>query len=122
MNTMPAVIEWARRRRFVRHPRLTKTVTLNSRGQLPQSLDPRRIYLIGDPAKWAVFRCPCGRGHEVSLNLAHTGRPRWIVTIDDQHRPTVEPSIDVRDGRRCHFWLKAGQVRWCPKASSQPRR
>lgn len=116
MINMSTVIEWTRRRRLVRHPRLPRVVALDSRGELPRKLDPRRVYLIGDPAKWAVFRCPCGQGQQVSLNLVHRDRAHWTVGVDDQQRPTIKPSIDIRDLRRCHFWLTAGRVNWCSKA------
>ncbi len=97
-------------------------MVLDSHGELPEKLNPRLVYLIGDPAKWAVFRCPCGRGHQVSLNLAHAERAHWTVDIDEQQRPTIKPSVDVRDLRRCHFWLSQGRVSWCPNASSQSSR
>ena len=88
-------------------------VRVTRRAELPRRLSPRRVYLIGTPAKWAVFRCPCGTGHRVDLNLAHEGRPRWSVTLGPAHRPSLRPSVDVRASRRCHFWLTDGRVRWC---------
>jgi hypothetical protein len=83
------------------------------RADLPPRLHPGRLYLVGRPAKWAVFRCPCGTGHQVDLNLMHAGNARWSVTVDSEHRPSVRPSVDVRAENRCHFWLTDGQVRWC---------
>ena len=88
-------------------------VAVGRRADLPPRLHPSHLYLVGTPAKWAVFRCPCGSGHQIDLNLAHAGRARWTVTLDSQHRPSLRPSIDVRADRRCHFWLMAGEVRWC---------
>jgi len=105
--------EWWRRRR--RRPRVTlRAVNFLDRSSLPERLDPRCLYTLGEPPKWAVLRCPCGRGHDIDLNLAHPGRARWHVTHDDRGRPSLTPSVDVRgEHRRCHFWLKNGHVRWC---------
>ena len=117
MISMAAVTEWIRRRRLVRHPRVPRVVMLDNRSELPQNLNPRCVYLIGDPPRWAEFCCPCGWGHQVTLNLAHVNRADWTVIVDEQQRPTITPSVDVRDLRRCHFWLRAGRVSWCPKAA-----
>lgn len=84
---------------------------LERRSDLPTILHPRRMYLLGQPEKWAVFACPCGRGHAIDLNLSHSGRARWAVMGKD--RPTIYPSVDVRGDRRCHFWLSDGLVCWC---------
>jgi len=91
-------------------------IHVGGRADLPRRLSPRRLYLVGEPPKWAVFRCPCGAGHQIDLNLAHTGRPRWNVAFNPQNRPSLRPSVDVQAERRCHFWLTSGEVRWCPDA------
>ena len=88
-------------------------VHVSARADLPRRLNPRCLYLIGEPAKWAVFLCPCGTGHQIDLNLAHPGLPRWSVAFDSRNCPNLRPSVDVRAERRCHFWLTSGQVRWC---------
>jgi len=92
---------------------IPRSVAVARRHDLPPRLHPSRLYLVGTPAKWAVFRCPCGTGHQIDLNLAHSGQARWTITLDSQHRPSLRPSIDVKADRRCHFWLTAGEVRWC---------
>jgi hypothetical protein len=92
---------------------IPRAVAVGRRTDLPPRLHPSRLYLVGTPVKWAVFRCPCGTGHQIDLNLTHGGRPRWTITLDPQHRPSLRPSVDVRADRRCHFWLTAGEVRWC---------
>lgn len=92
---------------------IPRAVAVGRRRDLPSRLHPSRLYLVGTPAKWAVFRCPCGTGHQIDLNLMHAGLARWTITLDSQCRPSVHPSIDVRADRRCHFWLTVGEVRWC---------
>lgn len=80
-----------------------------SRTHLPHRLRPHVIYVVGEPPKWAVLRCPCGAGHRIDLALA----PHGPWSVDDQETPTLHPSIDVREDVRCHFWLRSGRVTWC---------
>jgi hypothetical protein len=101
-------------RRLRRRPRakLTRIITLAGRNDLPPNLNPRRVYQLGEPGKWAVMTCPCGRGHVIELNLAHPGRARWSVTADAAGAPSVRPSVDVQSEHRCHFWLQSGRIVW----------
>lgn len=98
---------------------IPRAVQVGRRTDLPRKLNPRRLYLVGTPPKWAVFRCPCGTGHRIDLNLAHPGRARWTVVLDAENQPSLRPSVDVRAERRCHFWLTAGEVRWCLDSGRQ---
>lgn len=106
-------------RRLRRRPRahIAGVVMVRSRTELPEILDPRRIYQVGDPGKWGVFECPCGRGHVLEVNLAHPGRARWRLH-DAPAGPSLSPSVDFKGERRCHFWLRDGRVRW--SESSEP--
>ena len=97
-----------RKRPAARYPRVIKA---SSRDQLPVRLHPRRIYLLGTPAKWVILECPCGRGHQIQLNLAQPDRAQWKL-LEEGGGPSLRPSIDVRDARRCHFWLRNGAVEW----------
>ena len=107
-----------RRSPFSRRPRYVDLLALPKRSELPDTLDPHTVYVIGEPPKWAVLTCPCGHGHTIDLNLANPRLARW--KIDPTPPPAVFPSIDVRDPRRrCHFWLSDGQVRWTPKWLSE---
>ena len=102
-------------RRLRRRPRakLIRLVTLASRSDLPADMNPRRLYQLGEPGKWAVMTCPCGRGHAIELNLMHAGRAQWRVDSESGGgAPSLRPSVDVQAERRCHFWLRDGRVRW----------
>lgn len=82
---------------------------------VPTVLAADAIYVAGRDAlpKWAVFRCPCERGHRVTLPLQ--GYPRWSVRYR-RGGPTMSPSVDVRGdwsgGRRCHYGIRNGRVTW----------
>lgn len=107
-----AIINLSRRARRRPRAHLTKVVVVAGRGDLPPLLNPRRLYRLGEPGKWAVFECPCGRGHVIELNLAHSGRDRWTLIADSKGRPSTRPSIDFQGPRRCHYWLRDGSINW----------
>lgn len=103
-------------RRARRHgrSRITQIVTVPGRSDLPDTLHPRRIYVLGGPTnpKWALLDCPCGRGHTIELNLANPVRTRWKVTANRAGEPSVHPSIDYQGEPRCHYWLRDGRIHW----------
>lgn len=106
-------INWTRRLRPRPRARLTRVVVLHGgRNELPTTLNPKRVYQLGNPGKWAVLTCPCGRGHLIELNLAHPDRARWTITSNGDGLPSLAPSIDFKGTRRCHFWLRNGRIRW----------
>lgn len=81
----------------------------------PSRLSNSRLYVIGDrdhPWK-AMLKCPCGCGEIIELNLCPPARPRWTVSVEGDHRPTVKPSIWRTTGCRSHFVLRRGLVHWC---------
>ena len=109
-----AMIDWWRRRRWG-HPRLDEVRWYETYADLPEHLPRHQLAVIGEPQrpKWLVLECPCGNGHRLEVNLSRGRRPFWAVELDPV--PSVEPSIDLREpGRRCHFWLLGGRVRWTP--------
>lgn len=79
----------------------------------------RLIIVSGKADKWALMRCPCGCGDRLQLSLAREHRPRWSVEVDRLGRPTVAPSIRMRDGCRAHFHLRRGRVEWCRDSGQQ---
>lgn len=105
-----AVIDAWRRARLSR-PTYPRARWAPSRGDVPSPLPRRRVVVVGAPPKWVVMACPCGHGHTINLNLANEARARW--RIDLSNRPSISPSVDVKDPeRRCHFWLRDGRVDW----------
>jgi hypothetical protein len=61
---------------------------------------------------WALFRCPCGCGHVISLSLQRNNKPSWKVQKNSSGRPTVHPSVLQTKGCHSHFWIKDGRVCW----------
>lgn len=109
---MRRISNFTRRLRRQPRARFRRVFAVPDREHIPATLDPRVVYALGSPAKWLVFECPCGRGHQIQLNLVHAGGAQWTLTTDGDGQPTLRPSIDVRDERRCHFWLNSGRARW----------
>lgn len=75
----------------------------------------RELLVVGsqDKPKWVKFRCPCGCGEVLALNLMQSHFPRWAIARDDANRLTVSPSVH---STTCgaHFFVRSNRVEWCP--------
>ena len=88
---------------------------VESADEAPERLPRRGVVLVGqaDALKWAVFDCPCGRGHRIMLNLDQRRRPAWRVAVARRWRYTIIPSVDaLAHGRRCHYHVRDGKTVW----------
>ncbi len=80
---------------------------------VPDALRHDEVVVVGgQEPKWAVFRCPCARGHRVVLDLHRSHRPHWRLDTDRAGRPSIQPSVDVQGDTRCHFLVHDGFVVW----------
>jgi hypothetical protein len=83
--------------------------------EIPDRLPPTGAVLVGsmeDPT-WVAFDCPCVDRHRVMLNLDSRRRPTW--TMQSSNPLTLHPSIDeLRDQKRCHYFIREGKVRCVP--------
>jgi hypothetical protein len=114
-------------RRLLRRPlrpHFRRIIRVLELPDVPDELTADTIYVVGSEAmpKWAVLRCPCERGHSVTLRL-QPGRSSWRIT-EGRGGPSVYPSIDVRGdwkgGTRCHYWVRHGVVHWVPAWWTHP--
>ena len=115
------IIDWWRRRQYSK-PHYRKLVHFGRMSEVPELPGRRTLVIVGalDRPKWLVFACPCGHAHRVALNLSPARQPNWTIETDDK-LITVWPSVDsVTAERRCHFWLRAGRVRWADEPSRSP--
>lgn len=82
--------------------------------EIPDRLNERRIYLIGDDSEpWsAALLCPCRCGAVIQLSLLSSDSPTWRLSIDDVGLPTLSPSIWRTTGCRSHFYLRSGLIVW----------
>lgn len=89
--------------------------TVEHADDIPERLPNRVIVVVGSSTfpKWAAFKCPCGRGHTVMLNLDAGRWPAWSLTRSCSGKISFAPSVDYLDaGRRCHFFLRDSKVLW----------
>ncbi|MGX1927994.1 DUF6527 family protein [Flagellimonas sp. 2504JD4-2] len=83
--------------------------------ELPEAPLERTLYLEGDEEEkdywYALFKCPCGCGDSIMLNLMTDAKPCWKVIVSDKV-PSISPSIWRTSNCKSHFWLKRGKVFW----------
>jgi hypothetical protein len=105
----PLIDAWRRRR--LTTPRYRRVRFYESHADVPASLSRRTVAVVGSPdlPKWAVFECPCGRGHRIMLNLSPNRQPAW--QLDPADGVTIRPSID-ETATSCHYWIRGGRVQW----------
>ena len=85
-------------------------------GDSPPNPLPFRSLVLAreDEEDWCVgMRCPCGCGRKIELLVIREAKPRWDLTVDAIGRPTLTPSVWLRDGCKSHFWIRKGGVQWC---------
>ena len=89
---------------------------------LPDVLEPDRVYLIGDGSvPWsAALLCPCRCGAVIQLSLIPSDRPRWSVSRHFTGSASLHPSIWRTKGCRSHFFLRRGRIVWAEVHQSSP--
>ena len=68
---------------------------------------------------WIMFKCPCGRGHVISLPAAEDRRPHWSLEVRGD-RVSMFPSVWQRDECFSHFWIEDGEFVWCHNSGTPP--
>jgi len=106
---------WRWLRRSFDRPRFRHVDRVSTLSDIPVAMPSDRVVLAGpsERPKWAVFMCPCDRGHRITLSLQSSHWPHWQLRME-RGLPTFYPSIDVPNEWRCHYWIKGGRVRWAP--------
>lgn len=91
-----------------------RRITISEEDGLPQRLLRRHLILVREGGEeWCVaMQCPCGCGQRVELPLIPEAVPRWSLHIDGRERPTLHPSVWLRDGCRSHYFVRSGKVVW----------
>ena len=104
-----------------KHPK--STIYYSERvDDFPDSLDPTKIYLVGENGYvWAAaMLCPCGCGDIIKLNLLKKARPCWSVKEHRDGCITISPSIWRKTGCKSHFIIFHGTIHWCTFYDDMP--
>jgi len=91
-----------------------RTLTPLQGDSLPEPLPRRALVLLRDGSEdWCIgMQCPCGCGQRVELPLIPEVKPHWNLQIESDGRPTLVPSVWLREGCRSHFFVRRGKVEW----------
>lgn len=91
-----------------------RKLTIVNADELPSRLPRRGLVLLRDGGEdWSIaMRCPCGCGQKLELPLILEATPRWDLQVDANGRPSLTPSVWLRDNCRSHFFLRRGKVKW----------
>jgi hypothetical protein len=80
----------------------------------PENVEMGLVYIVGAKGhEWlAAFRCPCGCGDVIQLNLLKGSHPRWRIIYYKKRKFSISPSIDRIVNCKSHFTLVKGEIRW----------
>ena len=106
--------------RLVEHSGLRPGYVTEPVEDLPDLLQPRRLYLVGDgPRPWsAAMLCPCGCGAAIQLSLVPDDSPSWRATRHFSGAVSLHPSVWRTRTCRSHFNFRRGRVVWSRSAPS----
>jgi hypothetical protein len=108
------VAAWNRIRKALLRWRYRDLLAAEIVSEVPDTLHPRTLYVIGDANAWAVaMTCPCGCQEIIHLSLLPSDSPRWNLQLDTDGFATLSPSVWRTAGCGSHFFLKQGSIIWC---------
>ena len=83
--------------------------------EIPKNLQEYRVYIercsTTKENYYAHFKCPCGCGDALTLNLIADVSPVWKIT-GSLNSFSVYPSIWRKTACKSHFWIKDRRVKW----------
>jgi hypothetical protein len=106
---------WLRIKSFFFDPAGVRRLEVAEGDFLPKKMPRRDLVLVKEGREnWSIgMICPCGCGRTIELLLIPDAKPHWTLTVDNGRRPTLEPSVWLKDGCRSHFWVQEGKIVWC---------
>ena len=81
---------------------------------LPLNMRPETYYILQDGLEPELlgFKCPCGCGSDILLNLLRDASPSWSHSINENQQIEVYPSVWRKNGCRSHFFVTNGEIKW----------
>ena len=82
--------------------------------ELPEKILSDQIYIIQDGLipELLAFKCPCGCGVTIFLNLLPDTRPLWTYVISNETSISISPSIWRTTGCKSHFFVNDNAIKW----------
>lgn len=80
---------------------------------VPSPLPEKTIFVIqdGNAAELLAFKCPCGCGSDILLNLLKDANPQWRYGVENG-TISISPSIWRTTGCKSHFFVRESNVVW----------
>jgi hypothetical protein len=103
-----------RRSRFYKTVTFTRVIRVETQYEAASATQNDRtlaLVMNGKKAKWILFRCPCGCGELLRINLSPANHPCWRLRISRTGKLSIFPSIDRDSGCRAHFYLTGNVAR-----------
>lgn len=109
-----AIANWVRSLRSAAPPSQYRLEVFDERSRAAARAQEAGVITVFRSAgtdKWCFFKCPCGCGQQVVLNLMKSHHPVWRV-VQEEGGPSVYPSVD---STTCgaHFLVRGGSIVWC---------
>lgn len=95
-------------------PEVTSNYQIERAEDVPDFISNHSIFVIqdGNEPELLAFKCPCGCGETILLNLLSDTKPQWYFDISYSGIINVSPSIWRTVGCKSHFWVVDGNVKW----------
>jgi hypothetical protein len=103
-----------RRSRFWKVIRFARVATVETQDEgVSATHDHQTLALVanGKNPKWLLFRCPCGCGDLLRINLSPSIHPCWRIRLSKNGKISIYPSIDRDVGCGAHFFLTGNVAR-----------
>jgi len=68
------------------------------------------VLIFREQPRWLVLNCPCGCGHELSLNLDSRAGAAWRLYFDRSEQLTIFPSVWLQSGCLSHFIVRKNRI------------
>ena len=105
---------WLRKRKELKAvPKHFGTIFVVERvSQVPDEINID-VYIVrrGRRNIWAVFTCPCGTHHRLTVNLSKNRIPFWRA-ITRRGSFSLSPSISLKEDCYSHFWIENHRIVW----------
>ena len=108
------IFDWFKKKKPLKNvPRYFGQVVVVERiSEVPNEIG-NSVFLVRRERRdiWAVFMCPCGTNHRLTVNLSRNRRPFWRAKVK-RGSFSLFPSIWLHEDCYSHFWVKDHRIFW----------